>query len=410
MAEKNTSLEGITVLDLGQIYNGPYATFLMAMAGARVIKVEALTGETLRGRGPSSAAGYPFTTLNQNKESITLNLKSDQGRDIFKKMVSKADVVLENYSPDAMKNFGLSAATLLEINPRLVYACGSGYGREGPHRDYLAMDLTVQAMSGIMSLTGFADSPPLKSGVALCDFFGGVHLYGAIITQLFERNTTGKGGIVDVAMQDAVLPTLASAIGAYYYNDRQLTARTDNRHPALTMAPYNVYQAADGHVSIICVRNAHWRGLLKAIDRPELLDDQELATMDGRATKMQQVDAIVTNWTRQHSKSEILEKLQQQGVPSAMVRNIEEILHDPHLLGRGMLKPVQHPIMGDITLMNSPINIATGSRVEPTLPPDLGEHNQRVYKDFLDLGEADLAQLIADGVIGRPGAEADGSR
>ena len=181
------ALSGITVLDLGQIYNGPYATFLMAMAGARVIKVESLVGETLRGRGQTSSAAYPFAMLNQNKESITVDLKKNKGKELFRQLVAKADVVVENFSPDTMKNLGLSAASLLEINPRLIYASGSGYGREGLHRDYLAMDITVQAMSGVMSTTGFEDMPPMKAGPAICDFFGGVHLYAAVVTRLMER-------------------------------------------------------------------------------------------------------------------------------------------------------------------------------------------------------------------------------
>lgn len=400
MASDKGSLSGITVLDLGQVYNGPYATFLMAMAGARVIKVESLTGEILRGRGEASPAAYAFTLLNQNKESLSIDLKSDQGKDIFRQLVIKADVVLENFSPDTMSKLDLSASSLLELNPGLIYASGSGYGRSGPHKDFLAMDLTVQAMSGVMSTTGYEGTPPLKSGVPLCDFFGGVHLYGAILTALFERTTTGKGAIIDMAMQDTVLPNLASIVGAYYYFDRQVPARTDNRHSALTMSPYNVYEAKDGYVSIICIRDGHWRALLRAIGRAELIEDTSLAKMSQRSKRIDEVDEIVSRFTRTSTRQEILDALQEQGVPSAMVRDVKEVLADEHMHARGTLHDVAHPVLGDITLMNSAINVATGSRIEPRLPSQLGEQNELVLSEFLGMDEKKIQQLRSIGVIG----------
>lgn len=399
MASDKGSLAGITVLDLGQIYNGPYATFLMAMAGARVIKVESLMGETLRGRGETSAAAYPFMLLNQNKESLSIDLKTDQGKDIFRQLVTKADVVLENFSPDTMTKLGLSATSLLELNPALIYAAGSGYGRSGPHRDFQAMDLTVQAMSGVMSTTGYDGTPPLKAGVPLCDFFGGVHLYGAIVTALFERTSTGKGAIIDMAMQDTVLPNLASVLGAYYYFDQQVPARTGNQHSALTMSPYNVYEATDGHVSIICIRDGHWRGLLRAIGRAELLEDASLAKMSQRSERIADVDAIVSEFTQAHTRQEILDALQGEGVPTAMVRDVKEVLADEHMHERGTLRDIEHPVLGNVTLMNSAINVATGSRIEPKLPAQLGEQNDLVLSELLGMDDSTIQQLRSTGVI-----------
>lgn len=395
-----TALNDITVLDLGQIYNGPYASFLLASAGARVIKVEGLVGEALRGRGAKSSAAYPFAMLNQGKESVTLNLKSEEGLNMFRRMVEKADVVLENYAPDTMTKLGIGAQELLALNPRLIYAAGSGYGRHGPHRDFLAMDITVQAMAGVMATTGLGDSVPLKAGPAICDFFGGVHLYGAITTALLQREKTGKGQLIDVAMQDTVLPTLATIIGAYYYQDRQLPGRHGNKHPALTMAPYNVYETTDGHVAIICIRDGHWRSLLTAMDRKDLLENEAYQTMADRAERMQEVDDIVGAWTSQLTKRQALERMQAQGVPSAMVRNIEEVLSDEHLHDRGMLREVTHPLMGEITLAGSPINMAFGVETPLSLAPALGEHNQAVFSDMLGIPDEELERLEKDGVIG----------
>ncbi|MEX2327771.1 MAG: CoA transferase, partial [Pseudomonadales bacterium] len=361
----SVGLTGITVLDLGQIYNGPYATFLMAMAGARVIKVESLVGETLRGRGEKSSAAYPFAMLNQNKESITLNLKSEAGRELFLKLVAQADVVVENFSPDTMAKLGLGADVLLATNPRLIYAAGSGYGRDGRHRDYLAMDITVQAMSGIMSTTGTSDMPPMKAGPAICDFLGGVHLYGAVVTKLFERERTGKGAVLDVAMQDAVLPTLATLVGAYYYHGETLQERTGNRHPALTMAPYNVYPTIDGHVAIICIRDGHWRALATAMGFDDLLGREDLSNMAGRAAAMAEVDERVSAWTSARTRADVIDILQAARVPSAVVRNVEEVINDVHLHERGMLHRVMHPVLGEITLPDSPINVASGRQTSP---------------------------------------------
>ncbi|MCZ6503718.1 MAG: CoA transferase [Gammaproteobacteria bacterium] len=393
------ALHGVMVLDLGQIYNGPYATFLMAMAGARVIKVESLAGEALRSRGTASSAAYAFAMLNQEKESITLNLKTEKGIALFKRLVEQADVVLENFAPDTMEKLGLGAKTLLDINPRLIYAAGSGYGRSGEHRDYLAMDITVQAMAGVMSTTGTDEMPPLKAGPAISDFFGGVHLYGAVVTALLRRERTGEGIILDVAMQDSVLPTLSTIIGAYYYHNKKVPGRNGNKHPALTMAPYNVYPAADGHVAIICIRDGHWRAFVTAIGRPELAQEEKYKTMLQRAELMDEVDEIVSHWTSIHSKAEVLEILQNVGIPSAIVRNVEEILADSHLHNRGMLRDVNHRTLGDITLPNSPINIAFGNPREPQMDPELGISNEAIYGEMLGLSADEQSSLRAEKVI-----------
>ena len=208
-------LSGVTVIDLGQIYNGPYCTFMMAMAGAEVIKVEPIGGENLRRRAAVGGAAVPFAMLNSNKKFVTLNLKSVPGRDVFLRMIGRADVLVENFSVGAMERLGLGHETLCELNPQLVYASGSGYGRSGPMKAYPAMDIAVQAMSGLMSINGFEDRPPVKVGPAVADFFGGVHLYAAIASALFERHTTGRGQMVEVSMMESVYASLASNLGLY---------------------------------------------------------------------------------------------------------------------------------------------------------------------------------------------------
>src|SRR5580658_480952 len=209
-------LSGITVIDFGQIFQGPYATLLLAKAGADVIKVEPPHGEPLRRRAaPGKSATLPFAMLNQNKRAVSLNLKHPKGRELLFEMVRRADVLLENFSPGTMDDLGVGWSVLKEINKRLIYATGTGFGISGPDRDNLAMDLTIQAASGIMSVTGAPDGPPMKAGPTLVDFMGGIHLYGGVVTALFQRTVTGEGQLVEVAMQETVYPSLASSYDYY---------------------------------------------------------------------------------------------------------------------------------------------------------------------------------------------------
>lgn len=394
-----TALTGIRVLDLGQIYNGSYATMMMAMAGADVIKVEPLRGETLRGRGPASPSAFAFNFLNQNKRSITVNLKDSRGLALFKRLVSEADVVLENFAPDTMIDLGLSYDQLREINPKLIYAAGSGYGRSGQYRDYLAMDITIQAMSGVISATGPDGGDPLKTPAALCDFSGGSHLYGAVMTALFQRERTGHGQFVDVAMLDTVIPTLSTVIGAYYFGDKTVPPRNGSKHPALSMAPYNVYLARDGYVAIICTNEKHWLSMAGAMNREDLFQDPRYGSMRERAAIMSEVDAEVTAWTSVRTRAEVLAALQGAGVPSASVRDVEEVLADEHLHERGMLHETDHPDWGEMTLMNSPLNVALGNKVIPMPAPELGSANDDVYGELLGIAAPELATLKAEGVI-----------
>jgi CoA:oxalate CoA-transferase len=289
-------LEGIIVLDLGQIYQGPYCSLLLAMAGATVIKIEPLRGEPARLRADVDVASLPLAMLNSNKLGITLNLKEPQGRELFLQMVEKADIVQENFAPGVMDRLGLGSEVLRARNPRLIYASASGYGNDGPYRDFLAMDLTIQAMSGIMEATGFPEGPPVKAGPALSDFLGGIHLYGAILTALYDRERTGTGRTVEVAMLDAVYPALCSNLGMHHATRGAGLARTGNRHGGLSMAPYNVYPTTDGFAAIICVTDDHWRNLAREMGHGELAADARFATKKDPSDLPARLDAQVAMW------------------------------------------------------------------------------------------------------------------
>lgn len=391
-------LQGVRVLDLTQIYNGPYATFLMAMAGADVIKVEPPGGEYLRRRDAQAGAFMPFAMLNGCKKSISLNLKSERGRELFLKLMETADVVAENFTPGVMDRLGLGYDVLRKRNPRIVLASGSGYGQDGGYRDLMAMDLTVQAMSGVMSVTGYPDGPPTKSGAALCDFLGGVHLYGAIMTALFAREKTGQGTRVDVAMMDAVYPVMASNIGLLYGAHKSVPSRTGNRHGGLSLCPYNVYPAADGYVAIICNNDKHWHALLRAMGMPDMASDPRVLSMADRVANMDFVDGLVADFTRDKSKNVLAELFRTNKVPSAPVRDLTEVMQDPVLHERGTLFEVDHPAYGELTLPRSAIRFADTEVPAYRCSPDYGQDNPAIYGE-LGLSAADLGELQKEGVV-----------
>ena len=397
--KKQWPLEGVKVLDLGQIYNGPYAGFLMAHAGADVIKVEPLTGEVLRQRGGGQVP-LSFSMLNTNKRGIAIDLKKNEGKKLLLDLAGEADVLLENFAPGAMERLGLGIDLFLESNPGLIYASGSGYGLSGPKKNNLAMDLTVQAIGGIMSINGPETGPPMKAGAAICDFVGGVHLYAGIVTALYEREKTGLGGVVEVAMQEAIYPVLTSNIASLHKNKWKQPARRGNKHPTQGSAPYNVYETTDGYIAIICVKDAHWISLLKVIAREDLLTDQRFKTQALRATNEEAVDEIVENWTKTKTKDQAAELLKTNKIPAAPVRNLEEVTQDEHMHERGMLNNINHPTMGDVILPKSPIRFHKTPESELNIEPTIGQHTREVLVEWLKISGEKLDTLIRTGVIG----------
>jgi CoA:oxalate CoA-transferase len=398
-ADHHHPLSGITVIDLSHVYNGPYATFLMAMAGANVIKVEPFQGEHLRSRGDMGGAALPFAMLNSNKQPVTLNLKSEKGRDLLREMARRADILVENFAPGVMDRLGIGAADLHAINPRLVYGSSSGYGKDGPYRDYPAMDLVMQAMCGVIDSTGFPDQPPVKSGAAICDFMAGIHLYAAIMTALYERERTGTGRTVEVSMQDATYASLASNLGMLHARGKDAPARTGNRHGGLGISPYNVYGTVDGYVVLNAPGDHHFRSILDVMGRADLKDDPRFLTRTSRVENFAAVDALIEGWTRQHGRNEVARRMLAAKVPCAPVRELSEVMEDRNMHARGSLQRIDHPELGRVVLPHSPLMFEGIERraIEPSLP--LGAGNDRIFGDWLGHSSAELAALRADGVI-----------
>lgn len=401
MSDANTHhpLSGITVLDLSHVYNGPYATFLMAMAGANVIKIEPFEGEHLRSRGDMGGAALPFAMLNSNKKPVTLNLKTEQGLALFKEMVARADILVENFAPGVMDRLGLGADVLHEINPRLVYGSSSGYGKEGPYRDYPAMDLVMQAMCGVIECTGYPDQPPVKSGAAMCDFMAGIHLYAAIMTALYERERTGKGRSVEVSMQEATYASLASNLGMFHARGEKAPSRTGNRHGGLGISPYNAYRTTDGFVVLNAPGDHHFRAILDVMGRPDLKDDPRFISRSARVAHFQDVDALLEGWTKTLPKQEVADRMLAAKVPCAPVRGLAEVMNDRNMHERGSLQWIDHPDLGRVVLPHSPLVFEGSERlpIEPSLP--LGSRNDAIFGDWLGHTPQELAAYKAQGII-----------
>ncbi|NEW27114.1 CaiB/BaiF CoA transferase family protein [Nocardia cyriacigeorgica] len=393
------ALSGVTVLDLGQVYLGPYCSMLLARLGADVIKIEPPGGEAVRLRRTEEPTAA-FALLNAGKRGVRLDLKTERGRELLKRLVVDADVLVENYAPGAMNRLGLSYDVLREINPRLVYASGTGYGSTGPNAHLKAMDLTIQATTGVMAVTGFADRPPVKSGIAVADFMGGVHLAAGVLAALVERDRTGVGTRVEVSMQDAVLPSLTSNLSGYLDSDGTAPERTGNRHGGLGVAPYNVYPTMDGWVAVLGISDRHWTALCGLMGRPELDADPRFTSNEARVQWIDDVDDYLQGWTSQHSTDKAVALLEEAGVPCAPVRSLKSLFDDPHLRERGMLAPVTTRGGNQQWVFGSPVRVGDVSvQDSPGEAPRLGQDTDDVLRERLGIDTETLGRLRRDGVI-----------
>jgi crotonobetainyl-CoA:carnitine CoA-transferase CaiB-like acyl-CoA transferase len=394
-----TALEGVKVICVGQFYFAPYCTMLMARLGADVIKIEAPQGDPYRRLPTVDEHGYPiqFRFLNSGKRNIRLDLAQPAGQQVLRELARGADVLVQNLSPGAMDRFGLGYEQLSEINPRLIMASGTGFGSFGPYAGESAMDLTIQARTAIMSTTGFADGAPVRTGPSVVDFMAGTHILAGVLAALFQRTRTGRGQHVEVALQDAILPSLTSNIAGLLSENTATFERTGNRHGGMSVAPYNAYPAADGWVSVLCPTDAHWQRLCELMD-DAATDDPRFATMPGRCDHMDEVDAIVGRWTRTRAKDELSATLTDLKIPCAPVVTLPELLEDPHVQARGVLRTVTDE-KGPFTTLGSPLFLSDSPMVEPTRSGGLGEHTAEVLAEELGLSADDIAKLRDAGVI-----------
>ena len=392
-------LNGVRVLDLTRVVAGPFATAVLSDLGADVIKVERPgTGDDYR-YGPSAKGqtSLSFQNTNRGKRSITLDVRQDEGREIFLKLVARADVVVENFRSGWLASQGLSAEVIQERNPRCVVASLNGFGNTGPRAGEGSYDIVAQAAGGLLAMTGFPDGAPVRGGGALGDFVGGLYLTIGILAALRDRDLTGRARVLDVSNQDAIFAitdsaaTIAAGIGVP-------SERVGNQHPFA--APYYAFEARDGQVAIATANNKLFGTLCAAIGRPELGKDDRFRSHRGRSANRSQINAIVAEWVRDRTCDEVLAELGPGGaeLPCAVVARADELLEDPQLVARGMIDRQPHPAIGEIVFHGNPLKLSDTEARERALAPDLAEHNQDVYSE-IGLTCADLERLTEAGVI-----------
>jgi formyl-CoA transferase len=362
------ALEGIRILDLTQYEAGPSCTELLAWLGADVVKIEPPSGEPSRrilSDRPDIDSWF-FVLLNANKKSVTLNLKSVRGREIFETMARSADVVIENLGPGAMDRLGLGYERLRALNPRIISASVKGFGSEGPYSDYKSFEWIAQAMGGVMSITGPADGPPTRATAGLGDTGSGLHCAVGILAALVQRQTTGVGQRIEIAQQEAIVNLIRIHLRDQYATGKPVPRRGNRSH---TAAPSNLYRCRpfgpNDYVYIHCATVEMWKAFARAIGRPELGDDPRYAERQGRVAHGEEIDALVEAWTEKRTKQETMEVLGKAGVPCGAVLDSAEVLSDPQLVGGGMIVNVQHPTLGTIAMPGNPVRMSASPPRSP---------------------------------------------
>lgn len=384
MAESKGILSGIRVLDLTRMLSGPYCTMMLADHGAEVIKIESAAGDTSRGNGPwrdddpdREWAGY-FVSLNRSKRSVSLDLKTDEGKAGFRALAATADVVVENFRPGVMERLGLSYESLSIANPALVYAAIRGFGDprggKSPYADWPAYDVVAQAMGGLMAITGPDAETPTKVGPGVGDIFSGLMMAFGVMAALRHAEATGEGQFVDLAMYDAVLSLCERAV--YLHDMTGVAPKPEgNGHPFL--APFGLFPASDGAVALGIVDDAFWCKLAEAMDRPELANDARFATRAARAENRKTLDALVADWTATLSKGALTDKLGGL-LPFGPMNTMADIAADPHVSARGMLARIPHADKGAApwTVAANPLKFSAAPTPQPATPPRIGEHTE----------------------------------
>ena len=392
-------LDGITVVDLTRVLSGPYCTMQLADMGARVIKIERPgTGDDTRGWGPPFVRGESayFMSINRNKESVTLDFKHPDGRAILEQLVAHADVLVENFRPGTLKETGFDYESLSARYPGLVYSSISGFGQSGPQCDRPGYDAVVQGEGGLMSITGGADGPGYRLGVAIADLVSGMFAAQGILLALFARERTGRGQHVDVGMLDSVASLLTYQAGIYFATGAAPT-RMGNRHP--TIVPYETFDASDGDVVVAVGNDGLWRRFCEVGGLENVVNDPRFATNRDRVTHYDALRQILADAFRRRTRREWIATLTAAGVPVGSVRDIGEVLTDPQLFARDMVARVTHPVTGELRVLGVPVKLSETPGNVRRAPPRLGEDTESVLTKDLGLNASRIAELRQGGVI-----------
>ena len=394
-----SALSGMKVLDLTRVLAGPYCSMMLADMGAEVIKIEMPNvGDDSRAFMPqvNGESAY-YMNLNRNKSGITLNLKNPKGRQMFLDMVKKADVVLENYRPGTMEKLDLGYDILKEVNPAIVYGCVSGFGHYGPYSKRPGYDIIGQAMGGLMSTTGWPGGEPTRSGTAIGDVLGGMNMTIGVLAAYVAAQRTGVGQKVDVALVDSVVSSL-EIINMIYLVSGRLPGRIGNRYESAY--PYDSFKVKDGSIVIGAANNKLWGLLAKTMGMPELVDDPRFRENKDRIANHEVLKPIIEEWLADKTIDEAVDIILSSGCPAAPINTIDRVVSDPHIAeAREMFVDVVHPVAGKMRIAGNPVKLSK-SKFEIRNPaPLLGQDNEKVYKEILNLTSEQIAELAAEGAI-----------
>lgn len=394
------ALDGVKVLDFTHIYAGPFCTLLLAELGAEVIKVEPTeSGDAVRNNAPRTEGleSGDFIMLNRGKKGITLNLQHEEGRNICRELAKKVDVVVENFSPGTMDKLGLGSQELFKLNPKLIYASLSAYGHTGPRREEIGFDPVIQAMGGIMGVTGYPDAPPVKAGVPIADFLGGTFTALVVVAALHHKAKTGEGQVIDISLQDCVWLLTAIWVGPGYFLENKVPQRIGNADTYVT--PSNVYPTKDSYVLISAPTLGRVEGLYRVMGREDLIGTPLCSQLSERVMHKERIDALITEWTKTRSTEEIMNQLKKVDVPCAKVPTFDEVCNDPQLLSREMIVEVEQTISGKVKTPGSLFKLSKTPGDIRFPAPFLGEHNLEVYSDMLGYTEQEIKNLTDGGII-----------
>jgi len=392
-------LTDIRVLDLSRVLAGPYCTMVLADYGADVIKVEEPgSGDGTRAWGPpwvDDQSAY-FLAANRNKRSITIDLKAPAGRQIIHELAALSDVVIENFKVGGAAKLGIDYATLATINPRLVYCSISGYGQSGPYKDRAGYDFIIQAQGGIMSITGPEEGEPYKVGVAIADITTGLFAATAILAALHERERSGKGQFIDVALLDSQVAWLAN-VAQNYLATGEPPRRYGNAHPSIV--PYETFPAADGRIAVGIGTDAQFRKFCAAAGRPELADDERFRTNQARVEHRCDLIPLLRELFRMRTVAAWLDLCETLGVPAGPINNVADALNDPHVRARGMVQEIDHATAGPIKLLGPVAKFGRTPAEIRSAPPPLGHHTGEILRELLGYDDQQIDDLRNRGVI-----------
>ncbi len=391
MAEGYGPFNGITVLDLTQFLSGPMATMIMADLGADVIKIERPDRPKASGPFLNGERVYDLS-IQRSKKSVTLNLKAEQDKQVFLRLVQKADVVVENFKPGTMERMGLGYDVISSVNPRVVFLAVSGFGYTGPYSSRGALDMVIQGISGLMSLTGEPDGPAMRCGTSASDVFTALYTFGAAAAALYDREKTGKGQFVDIAMLDSTFSCLENAVinTCVFGKNPQ---RVGNSHP--TSVPFGTFPTLDGEIIITCSRDPAFYSLCRALGREDMIQDPRFSAAEGRRQHKAELTEEISRFTSARTMAECEDILNAHGVPNSRINTMMMICADPQIRARNMVVEVEHPVAGNYKMAGSPLKFSNYPDTAYAPAPTLGQHTVQVLQEYIGMPAEEISALLA---------------